>query len=366
MCDAQFNDLPLPSHKLAVKEDTEIPPNSAVLVPVSCASLINSTVIFNPSQLFSRRKNIPLPFSVLSLENGFSAMYIPNPSTSAFTVLRGECIGCVEPLDTNLLAKGPDDPSSLPVSALTPSASASSSHVLFSSVDSELSAPQRDRLLCLLNRFRNSFDCEQTSLGGSSTVSHNIETGSHSPLRQRPYRVSAAERRIIEEQVDDMLHRGVIRPSNSPWASPVVLVKKKDGSIRFCVDYRRLNKITRKDVYPLPRIDDALDSLQGAEFFSSLDLRSGYWQVPMADADRPKTAFVTPDGLYEFNVMPFGLCNAPATFERMMDTILRGLKWKICLCYLDDIVVFSPDFDTPRAPRTSIEMPERCRPSTQS
>lgn len=151
---------------------------------------------------------------------------------------------------------------------------------------------------------------------------------------------------MIDEQVSDMLTRNVIRPSTSPWASPVVLVTKKDGSIRFCVDYRRLNKITRKDVYPLPRIDDALDCLQGAEFFSSLDLRSGYWQVPMADADRSKTAFVTPDGLYEFNVMPFGLCNAPATFERMMDNVLRGLKWKTCLCYLDDIVVFSSDFDT--------------------
>lgn len=112
------------------------------------------------------------------------------------------------------------------------------------------------------------------------------------------------------------------------------------------MDYRRLNKITRKDVYPLPRIDDALDCLQDAEFFSSLDLRSGYWQVPMAECDRPKTAFVTPDGLYEFTVMPFGLCNAPATFERMMDSILRGLKWQICLCYLDDVVVFAPDFAT--------------------
>lgn len=96
----------------------------------------------------------------------------------------------------------------------------------------------------------------------------------------------------------------------------------------------------------MPRIDDALDCLQGAEFFSSLDLRSGYWQVPMAPSDRHKTAFVTPDGLYEFTVMPFGLCNAPATFERMMDNILRGLKWNTCLCYLDDVVVFSADFHT--------------------
>lgn len=96
----------------------------------------------------------------------------------------------------------------------------------------------------------------------------------------------------------------------------------------------------------MPRIDDARDCLHGAEFFSSLDLRSGYWQVPVAASDRPKTAFVTPDGLYEFNVMPFGLCNAPATFERMMDNILRGLKWHICLGYLDDVVVFSADFAT--------------------
>lgn len=107
----------------------------------------------------------------------------------------------------------------------------------------------------------------------------------------------------------------------------MVVVKKKDGSIRFCVDYRCPNKITRKDIYPLLQIDNALDCLQGAEYFSALDLRLGYWQVPVADVDRPRTAIVTPDGLYEFSVMPLGLCSAPATFERMMDSVLRGLKW---------------------------------------
>ena len=178
-----------------------------------------------------------------------------------------------------------------------------------------LTSSQHAQIVDLLNRFRTSFDLQQARLGRTSTVVHHIDTGDHAPLRQRPYRVSATERRVIDEHVGDMLKRGVIQPSHSPWASPVVLVKKKDGTIRFCVDYRRLNKITRKDVYPLPRIDDALDCLQGAEFFSSIDLRSGYWQVPVAETDRPKTAFVTPDGLYEFTVMPFGLCNAPATFE---------------------------------------------------
>uniref|UniRef100_A0A224Z164 Tick transposon n=1 Tax=Rhipicephalus zambeziensis TaxID=60191 RepID=A0A224Z164_9ACAR len=136
-----------------------------------------------------------------------------------------------------------------------------------------LTSVQRSLLLGLLQEFRSSFDVGQTSLGRTSAVTHRIDTGAQSPLRQRPYRVSPAERRVINEQVDDMLRRDVIQPSDSPWASPIVLVAKKDGSVRFCVDYRRLNKITRKDVYPLPRIDDAIDSLHGAEFFSSLDLR---------------------------------------------------------------------------------------------
>lgn len=135
-----------------------------------------------------------------------------------------------------------------------------------------------------------------------------------------------------------MLAKDIIEPSFSPWASPVVLVKKKDNTWRFCVDYRHLNKITKKDVYPLPRIDDALDSLHGAQYFSSIDVRSGYWLITVDDMDREKTAFITPDGLYQFKVMPFGLCNAPATFERMIDSLLHGLKLHTCLCYLDDVV----------------------------
>ena len=143
-----------------------------------------------------------------------------------------------------------------------------------------------------------------------------------------------------------MLKTGVIKPSKSPWASPIVLVRKPDNSIRFCIDYRKLNSVTIKDSYPLPRIDDSLDALQGSKLFSVLDLQSGFWQVDMHPSDSEKTAFVTTSGLYEFQTMPFGLCNSPATFERLMECILRGLQWQTCLIYIDDVIIFSKDFDT--------------------
>ena len=129
------------------------------------------------------------------------------------------------------------------------------------------------------------------------------------------------------------------------WALPIVLAKKKDGSVRFCVDYRKLNQVTHKDAYPLPWIDDTLEMLSESKLFSTLDLASGYWQVELAEEDHAKTAFCMTEGLYEFKVMPFGLCNAPATFQRHMDVVLCGLQWTTCLVYLDDIIVMGQTFE---------------------
>ena len=208
-----------------------------------------------------------------------------------------------------------------------------------------LSERERIRLLDLLHEYEYCFHPAQLKAEKANGFKHPIDTGQSLPIRTNPRRVAPAEKAIIREQVADMLSSNVIEPSCSPWSSPVILVRKKDNSVRFCIDYRKLNKITIKDVYPLPRVDDVLESLAGSSFFSIIDLYKGYWQLPVRESDRKKTAFVAPDGLFQFRQMPFGLTNAPASFQRLMDTVLAPLKWLTCLVYMDDIIVFSPNFD---------------------
>ena len=182
-------------------------------------------------------------------------------------------------------------------------------------------------------------------LGRTDVVKHDILTSTDRPVKHAPRRMSPQQNEIITQEVEKMLSSGVITPSDSPWASPVVLIRKKDGSIRFCVDYRKLNNITQKDAYPLPNIEDAVNTLCGAKFFCTLDLASGYWQVELSEEAKRKSAFVTREGLFEFNVMPFGLSNAPATFERLMELVLKGMTWKQCVVYIDDVIVFGTSFE---------------------
>ena len=161
------------------------------------------------------------------------------------------------------------------------------------------------------------------------------------PIYQRPYRAALTKRHIIEEAIDEMLADGVIEPSRSPWASPVLLTPKKGGEWRFCVDYRAVNAITKKDRFPLPYIQDIFDTVGVGRVFSTLDLKSGYWQLPVAEADREKTAFVCHRGQYQYNRVSFGLTNAPAHFQRAMNQVLAPLLGVCVLVYIDDIVVFS-------------------------
>ena len=144
----------------------------------------------------------------------------------------------------------------------------------------------------------------------------------------------------MQQELKEMLAEGIVEPSTSEWAAPIMLVQKKDGSFRFCVDYRKLNSVSRADAYPMPRMDELIDNLGQARFVTTLDLTRGYWQVPMAEESRAKTAFTTGFGPYQFCVMPFRLQGAPATFQRMMDRLLMGLEGYTVAC-LDDLVIFS-------------------------
>ncbi|MCW5672650.1 MAG: DDE-type integrase/transposase/recombinase [Hydrogenophaga sp.] len=211
--------------------------------------------------------------------------------------------------------------------------------------DKALPATDRLQLAELLRQNSQLFCKSLRNPGKANFVPHEIDTGDAKPIRRSYYRSSPKEDTISKEHITAMLEANVIQPSTSPWSAPVVMVPKKGSTeLRFCIDYRALNAVTRQDAYPMPRIEDTLDKLGKATIFSTLDLASGYWQIPIREEDKQKTAFSTKHGLFEFNVMPFGITNGPSTFQRNMDVILAGLTTICCLVYIDDIIVYSQDF----------------------
>ena len=205
----------------------------------------------------------------------------------------------------------------------------------------ELSEEGKRQLAALVHEFSDIFSKGADDIGRTHITQHEIKTGDATPIKQRPRRIPLKLRDQVEQQKAEMLRDGVIEESTSPWCSPIVMVRKKDGSYRFCVDLRAVNSVTQGMSHPLPRVDDALDTLSGAKYFSSLDMASGYWQVEIAPEDREKTAFTTGKGLHHFKVMAFGLKNAGPTFQKLMELILAGMDNKTCLVYIDDIIVFN-------------------------
>jgi len=179
---------------------------------------------------------------------------------------------------------------------------------------------------------------------GKTTVAvHDVEVGDSPPIKQHPYRVNPVKLKLIRQEVDYMLQNGIIEPSQSQWSSPCVLVPKADGTYRFCTDFRKVNSVTRTDSYPIPRVDDCIDKIGHANYVSKFDLLKGYWQVPLSRRAQELSAFVTPDGLFQYRVMPFGMKNAPATFQRMMNKVISGLDG--CEVYIDDLVLYSASWE---------------------
>ena len=198
----------------------------------------------------------------------------------------------------------------------------------------------------LLKKNSHLFAKSETDLGKTSLVKMHIQTTCDHPIKQKPYRTPFSQRPLVEKQIDDLLEAKIIRESTSPWSSPIIMVPKKDGGHRMCVDYRKLNLVTVQNSYPLPDISDILASMKNSKIFTCLDLKSGYYQIEMQEADKPKTAFVCFKGLFEFNVLPFGLCAAPPVFQDLMNKVLKHALNKFAFAYLDDIIIYSPDLET--------------------
>ena len=211
--------------------------------------------------------------------------------------------------------------------------------------ETNLSRSQRVDLLALLSEYSDVFAADPRKPSQTDLVDHKITVDTRNPIYMKPRRIPLAWEKEVDDQVQEMCRNDIIRPSGSPWNAPILLVKKKDNTIRFVCDFRALNEVTKKDTYPLPQIKDVIDKMQGMKFWSTLDAASAYWSIPMAEQDKEKTSFSVPRGKFEFNVMTFGLCNAGASYQRMMDMVLSGLSPTRALAYVDDIVVFSRTFE---------------------
>jgi hypothetical protein len=191
----------------------------------------------------------------------------------------------------------------------------------------------------------NVFAKNSTDLGLCTTGEHVIDTGDAQPINTVPHTMPHHLRPVLREELDNLLEQEIIEPSNSEWAAPIVYVRKKDGSWRLCVDFRKLNLVAKVCVYPLPRINDVFTILQGSRYFSTLDLAKGFWQIKLADESKGKTGFTTVFGQYQFKRLPFGLATSPGAFQHAMNTVLTGLNWVHCMVYIDDVLIYSHSFD---------------------
>lgn len=325
---------------VSVLAPTKIPAMSetvitACVAPATPASPVPSDycgiVMSNPNC------DVMVAHSVSSVQNGTTVVRVLNPSREDIELHPGQHLGEFH------------SATSVDILPLTQTCTVTSSEVLtplrnLVTTNLNLSHAQVESLNSLLQKYSNVFSIDSQDRGRTGLIKHHIRTGDAVPIKQRAYRVTPDQRAEIQAQVDELLKADIIEESYSPWAAPVVLVRKKNGTWRFCLDYRKLNAVTIKDSHPLPRVDDALDALSGSAWFSTMDLQHGYWQVELEEEDREKTAFTTGSGLYHFKVMPMGLTNAPATCQRLMEMVLRGLPWKTCLVYLDDVLIYSRTF----------------------
>ncbi|XP_045539290.1 uncharacterized protein LOC123722212 [Papilio machaon] len=316
---------------LVSRHAQRIPVNALRAVSVHCESLNEGTIIVAGSIRGPQGKEYYLLPGEYSVTNNTCAVLIQNVSGSDIIVEHDSLITRATKVQTTVNA-----------CAVTISTTNVDDTIV---CNPNFTSEERLNLQTLLSEYKECFSSGLDDLGFTNATEMTIDLDDDEPVVYRPYRLSHAERSQVQNMVQEMIDNNIVRESSSPYASPIVLVKKKTGEKRLCVDYRALNRKTKKDHYPLPRIEDQLDLLSGNKLFTSLDLASGYYQIPIDEKSRLKTAFVTPDGQFEYNRMPFGLVNAPAVFQRTMNKILAEAKIKYALVYMDDILIPSKDLD---------------------
>lgn len=330
----------LPSRKINiyVKETTIIPPHHLGHISVESAERSGESYVDLQYRPWPLQFHI-IPRCILNL-NEETVLPILNTSDQPVQYSKGRIIA-----RGVTCTPGNDENNCIDVNTVT-------SHILAKfrlpdiNINEAISPKDKKMLLEVVNRYRSCFATNLSQLGKSSFSKMSIKLADDTPITYRPYRISYFEREKVRKVVQNLLDNKVIQESTSPYSSPILLIRKKNGEERLCVDYRALNRKTIKDKYPLPRIDDLLDSLKGCQYFTSLDLASGYHQICLEEESIPKTAFITPDGHYEYLRMPFGLVNAPAVFQRTMNELLGSFRFTTALAYLDDILIPSDNVQT--------------------
>lgn len=325
---------------VTISNNTIIPPCSAVQLPCSLSTTLGNYVV---EPLDSYMEFIS-PRSLHS-KGSKPIVCLVNVSDKSLKLKQGHVIGIATEIQDII---GKQLCENVSVQKITPSKEVHEipEHLqeLLTKSGEHLSSQEKVLLQDVLLSYSDVFAQNEFDLGNFTAIEHNIDTGDAAPIKQRLRRTPACYVGEEEKHLNKLLDAGVIEPSISEWASGPVLVRKKDGTLRWCVDYRALNKVTKKDVFPLPLVDECLDTLTGSVWFSKLDANWVYLQVKVKDSDKEKTAFITKYGSFQFNRMGFGLCNAPSTFSRVMNLVLRGLHWNSVLAFLDDILVFGKDF----------------------
>ena len=338
-----------------------IQPNSETVIPIRISKVPHQeTVLFEPVNLLTRKK-LAGAKSIVKVNNGRGFCKIMNPLSSPVILKPMHVIGRLAPIYTDSITEMQDDDNEneQPSVATANFNNTKETENKFqenkkivddlgiSLNESDLNHEQKSRLYAFIAANRKSFAKDTSELGCTNVHKHRIETGNAPPQRKRPYRVSPHIKQQIDEQVEDMLKNDIIEPSDSFYAAPVVMCKKKDGTYRFAVDYRDLNAVTELINFPLPRIEDVIDSVgeNKSKVFTVLDLRAGFHQIPLDEETKHKTTFVTHSGCYSFKRLPYGLRNAPVAFQCVMAQVLQGINFKYALVYVDDILVHSATFD---------------------